>query len=410
MPNSAPPRTSAARGRTREPALDGLRACAALAVLVTHVGFQTAHNVGGVLGSVTARLDLGVALFFALSGYLLGGPFIYWLLTLEARPSVTIYALRRAARIVPAYLVLLLLVRLIVAPVGLGTPREWVNQLAFLQIYGRDRLILGATHLWSLAVEVSFYVVLPVAALAAHGLLRRRPDPRDRARFLILSCCGVVGLSLLWPLTYVHGSLDPLLAPLWLPATAAWFAAGLGCAVFTQARTLDVRFQWVDEAAQAAGSCWALAGAAFALATTEIAGPRFLEARTGAQESIRVLLFSAVALGLLLPLTQRKQEWWGSRALSSPSMVWLGAVSYGVFLYQLVALDVAFRLLGYERFTGHFVAVLTVTTTMTLVLASVSWYLLERPILTLAHRRSTTHRAEAGSRRLPQARRGGPVG
>ncbi len=374
-------------------------------MLVTHVGFQTAHNVGGFLGSVTARLDLGVAIFFALSGYLLGGPFARWVIVGGTRPAVTVYGVRRVARILPAYVLLLLLVRLLMAPAGLSTPREWAHQLFFLQVYGRDRLILGATHLWSLAVEISFYVVLPLLALTAHAAVRRRSDAVRRSRDLLWGCSAIVVLSLLWPLTYVHGSLDPLLAPLWLPATAAWFAAGLACAVLRAGRSAGVTYRWVDEAAQAAGSCWLLAMAAFALATTQIAGPRFLEARTGAQESIRVLLFSLIALALLLPLTQRRSDWWGSRALSSPIMVWLGTVSYGVFLYQLVALDLAYRTLGYERFTGHFVAVLTVTTTITLLIAAASWYLLERPLLALAHRRGPAPQAGPGPQPPPPGHR-----
>ena len=52
------------------PAVEGMRACAAVGVVVTHVAFQTGHT-GGVTGRLFGRFDLAVAVFFALSGFLL---------------------------------------------------------------------------------------------------------------------------------------------------------------------------------------------------------------------------------------------------------------------------------------------------------------------------------------------------
>ena len=65
---------SEAVGGTRSflPAVEGMRACAAVGVMVTHVAFQTGRSVDGSwLGAVWGRFDMAVALFFALSGYLL---------------------------------------------------------------------------------------------------------------------------------------------------------------------------------------------------------------------------------------------------------------------------------------------------------------------------------------------------
>src|SRR3977135_2715201 len=58
-------------GRTRGflPAVEGMRACAAVGVVVTHVAFQTGHT-GGITGRLFGRFDLAVAVFFALSGFL----------------------------------------------------------------------------------------------------------------------------------------------------------------------------------------------------------------------------------------------------------------------------------------------------------------------------------------------------
>lgn len=52
------------------PAVEGMRACAAMGVVVTHVAFQTGHS-SGASGRLFGRFDLAVAVFFALSGFLL---------------------------------------------------------------------------------------------------------------------------------------------------------------------------------------------------------------------------------------------------------------------------------------------------------------------------------------------------
>jgi peptidoglycan/LPS O-acetylase OafA/YrhL len=51
------------------PAVEGMRACAAVGVVITHVAFQTGHS-SGVTGRLFGRFDLAVAVFFALSGFL----------------------------------------------------------------------------------------------------------------------------------------------------------------------------------------------------------------------------------------------------------------------------------------------------------------------------------------------------
>ncbi|EUA43082.1 acyltransferase family protein [Mycobacterium xenopi 3993] len=60
-------------GGTRSflPAVEGMRACAAIGVVVTHVAFQTGHS-SGVDGRLFARFDFAVAVFFALSGFCCG--------------------------------------------------------------------------------------------------------------------------------------------------------------------------------------------------------------------------------------------------------------------------------------------------------------------------------------------------
>src|SRR3954471_21912178 len=90
----------------RNHALDGLRGLAALGVLTLHVWMftvQGAHRRQELVSLLTGELRLGVVLFFVLSGYLLAGPWVASALEDRPTPRLGRFAVKRAARIVPAY-------------------------------------------------------------------------------------------------------------------------------------------------------------------------------------------------------------------------------------------------------------------------------------------------------------------
>src|ERR1700759_1017776 len=93
-------------GGTRNflPAVEGMRACAAVGVVVTHVAFQTGHT-GGITGRLFGRFDLAVAVFFGLSGFLLWRGHAAAARGLRSRPPTGHYLRSRLVRIVPGYLV-----------------------------------------------------------------------------------------------------------------------------------------------------------------------------------------------------------------------------------------------------------------------------------------------------------------
>ena len=86
------------------PAVEGMRACAAIGVVVTHVAFQTGHTTG-VTGRVLGRFDLAVAVFFALSGFLLWRGHAAAARGLRHVPPTGHYLRSRIVRIMPGYLV-----------------------------------------------------------------------------------------------------------------------------------------------------------------------------------------------------------------------------------------------------------------------------------------------------------------
>ena len=108
------PRTATGtRGRARGKAagfvvgFDGLRAIAALLVVVVHVGAASGFTFRSSLGQYTSRGEIGVSVFFLISGFLLYRPFAAAALAGRPGPNVRSYLVRRALRIVPLYWVAL---------------------------------------------------------------------------------------------------------------------------------------------------------------------------------------------------------------------------------------------------------------------------------------------------------------
>ena len=187
------------------PALDGIRALAVSLVFVSHA--VTGHFL-------TEHANLGVTLFFVLSGFLLYRPFVVGRNT-AAAPSVGRYFRRRALRILPAYWLALTVILALTA-----FPENTWRTYLLLQTYSPHTIFEGIPGAWSLCVEATFYIALPVyAALVARARLALRSE-----------------LVLLVGLTVASVGFRELVGPgdVWayatLPGTLAWFAAGMALA------------------------------------------------------------------------------------------------------------------------------------------------------------------------------------
>jgi peptidoglycan/LPS O-acetylase OafA/YrhL len=380
-------------GRLRRfTSLDGYRALAAIAVLITHVGFQTAHTVNGSLGVLVARLDIGVAVFFLLSGFLLYLPHARAALHDAPRPAVVPYLWRRALRVLPAYWVAVIAALMLVRGNDeyRQEPGSWLTQLLLLQVYRDDSLVPGLTQMWSLAVEVSFYVVLPL--LAAATTARGRGDPAGSARYQLLCLLGLAAVAWAWQLWVRSGNgPDAGLATLWLPAYLDWFAVGMAMAVVHSYLRRVPPSLWAAPArlladvARAPWACWAIAGGLYLVLTTPLGGPLGLETPNTDQALFRHIGYAVVA-GLLLLPGFLETPTGPPRLLSSRVAARLGTISYGIFLYHLVVLDLVFVAQDREFFRGDFWRVLLPTLTVSVLIAALSWYLLESRVLRLKSR------------------------
>jgi len=369
--------TPAGAPATRFPCIDGVRALAALAVVLTHAGFHTGASITGPLHGVLSRLDVGVAVFFVLSGFLLHRPQVLAALRGQPQPAVRTYLWRRALRVLPAAWVAVVLVALLL-PFD-HSPAEWLRQLTLTAIYVPGESVRGLTQLWSLATEVAFYLALPVLGrLAAR---RVQPD-RVLARQLAL-CAGMYAVALLWQWAVAGGLLGAHLG-YWLPAHTDWFALGMALAALSAASDVHGSRAWsvLGQVADDAGSCWLAAGALFALATTPLTGPYQLALLDRSEALSRTVLYGAVATLVLLPAVAGHREGGGvRRLLASAPAQFLGRISYGVFLLHLLALELVMRIAGIRLFDGRLLLVLALTLPLAILLGWGSLHLVEEPAL-----------------------------
>jgi peptidoglycan/LPS O-acetylase OafA/YrhL len=76
-----------------------------------------------------------------------------------------------------------------------------------------------------------------------------------------------------------------------------------------------------------------------------------------------------------------ERDGWVRTQLSGPVLFWLGEISYGIFAIHMLVLNAVFSVLDIAIFTGRFLTVAAATLAVTVVLATLSFYLYERPLL-----------------------------
>lgn len=384
-PSPAPDAVAPPPHHPRFPLLDGMRAIAVFAVLFVHAG------VFGLVGDSTAgrlvlHLNVGVTIFFLISGFLLYRPFIAHRAGGAAAPAIADYCRRRLLRILPAYW--LVLVVLIAVPGLTGIPGEGaVQQFALLHTLpigdgpGCVEAVSGCglAQTWSLVVEFTFYAVLPLYVLAAAALARGRSTRAWLATELVL--LGALSLaSVLLHFVIVSGAgpasvVGGTLLGYWL-----WFALGMALALVSVA-VGDRRPRFVVEIAAYPGPIWAAAVAVYVIAALTLPPTPYL-VDAGDQLAAH-LVFGLVALLLMLPAVFAGSEGGLPRAvLRHPLVAWLGLISYGIFLWHyVVTLE-----LGVPGEGWGFVPLLIATIAITVPVAAASYYLLERPLLRFKYR------------------------
>lgn len=322
----------------RFPGLDGLRALAVSLVLVDHAFWLPNDGAGG-----HATGYLGVCVFFVISGFLITSLLAREMSSAGKLDLRNFYA-RRVLRIFPAfYFYIAVLIALRMAGLvsfpwrGVWAPATFTRNI----FYSAPML----NHFWSLSVEEQFYLLWP-AALVLLGVRR--------------ACRAVTGVLLLLPVIF---------AALWhlgLHQVAAWtdpfVSLAAGCALALQRERLH-RWRLYGAALR---SRWASA-----VALPVVALLWWARGPSSAGANINRVEMLGVALGLAFAIDAAANGSFGFRWLDLPPLVWLGGLSYSLYVWQ----ELFARGFGLIRFS------LPLNLAAIFACACVSYYGVERPFL-----------------------------
>ena len=407
MTSPAPPPISG-----HQDTLDGLRAVAALAVLVYHV----ASTAGSISNPEGARWlfnggQIGVPVFFTLSGLLLYRPWAAAALDGRAAPRTFEYLRKRVFRILPAYWAVIAVFMATAGRDHVRDPGTWASLLTLTHTYLPDPWWdsgLGPAELgqfWSLVIEVAWYVTLPftAAVLAWYARRVRTHDVGVRARRLLIGIGVYASLSFPWTALMFAPAGNPQMG-LWLPRYFVWFGIGMALAVVTVWARLDERrpvAALCRAVSDSWGACWAAAAMLYVVAATPAAGPLSLQNPDHFWTStLHLVVFGLCAAALVAPvaLAPAGQPALGA-ILGNRVMRFLGRISYGVFLWQLLII-VSWYEAADRVFRGDVATDLPLMAAASIAAGTLSYYLVERPVQRLTRRRD---RARPAPARVPSS-------
>ena len=383
--------------RTRRAAgIDGLRALAALSVVGYHAWLyamakpSTAHQ-DSIWAQGAHELRLGLVLFFVLSGYLLFTPWVRAALDGGAAPRLGGYLLRRGARILPAYYIALAGSILLLWPhdavpgVRLPDDNLWLFAV-FGQNFTEGTLLRLDPPMWTLAVEMSFYLVLPLLGWLA---LRLRGAGRAGQTIvpMLLLAGGVVynhviaGENLPEPVTKV------------LPAMAPYFGIGMLAAVLAHGRAVSRQ------------AAVALVAAGALLVGLDAVWHADGASRGSHDLALRIWRDVPAALGFALVMAAVAHAAAPMRRLGSAPLAYVGRISFGLYLWHV---PLMLWLKAHGMLPSSPLLAFAVALPPSLAAAALSWRLVERPVQERA-RRATPPQDGPGRREAVSVRRRQPA-
>ncbi|MBK6310573.1 MAG: acyltransferase family protein [Candidatus Microthrix sp.] len=402
------------RGWRNQP-LEGLRAVGAIAVLVTHLASSASGNQYWY-ARFTGRLDVGVTIFFVISAYLLYLPFARSLTGDRSRPDVRGYARRRLLRIFPAYLVVMGISAFIYGRGMPMTASQLARYLTLTHIYTPSTFDNPVPQAWSLSTELAFYAFLPIFAFAISRIPASSRSARIRNQWFGLAAMVVVGFAFrAWLVslevrvsgqTGSQGVVDPLTVislKAWIFNHLDTFAVGMGLALIQAGREERSRSAsdrgevTVDGWPGASGRAISIAGAVVALVAFAVVSSSWVDLSVQSllyspgQEWARHLLYTAIGGGLVVSaVVGVRSNWFGPRLLGSAPFRFLGRISYGIYLTQILVIGIFLSRRPQDEFAIPIWQMSVFVVPVVLVSSWLLFQLVEQPAMRLGSRRIST--------------------
>lgn len=349
--------------RNRVPALDGIRAVAVTAVLISHF-----VSDGNVLNRHVQWGRIGVLMFFVLSGFLITG------ILLEYRDQqikgiatkstcFRVFYARRILRISPIYYIAIL--GLLVAgyppvtrnPMWLLTYSMNISIAFFHGVYG------NASHLWSLCVEEQFYLVWPALIMLVSA--------RYLHRLIIFMILGGVAYRLIGSLSGLSWTATAYMLPGCLDSLGVGALLALyrhDPSTYHRSRMMLMRI----------GLLFGLP----LLIGLQILWAYQVRAKTNPLYATLIDLAASLTFVVLIDVAANNSRSIVSRILSLPPAQYMGRISYGIYLYHFFLIPYVPRLLrrfGLEPPTSGRTRFILYSA-IAIIIAAVSWHVIERPL------------------------------
>ncbi len=373
--------------------LDGVRALAALGVLVFHCaegsGFSKADhgNLNFILAILKNLGNFGVAVFFVLSGYLLFREFVRKILFDGSRTPLPHYFERRFLRIYPAYWVALVGFVLVA-----GAPSVVGSEFGLLTLTERQfssKLFPGLGVAWTLYIEVAFYVFLPIYA-GALALACRNRNVKTRLVLVISSLACLVAIAHFWIGVVVpFGGAELMLRlRMNLPTYLGWFAGGMALSVASVWTSADRSLpRMLRQLVDRAWICWAIAFLAYVtvvLVDTNIRFAESLERESALMFQTRIFLQGIAALFFVLPMALGDRPSHLRSIVGNRYLAWIGGVSYGVYLWHTIIVRQVNEWATIQPDFAGFLWMLAIVMPSAILVGWISFRLIEKPALSLA--------------------------
>ena len=375
--------------RLRFAQLDGYRGIAALLIVVHHVylhsrTLQGAYlYIGTPLHLLFLNLDVAVTWFFVLSGFVIFLPFAQAAVTQKQPVSIRNFLLRRAMRILPVYYVAIMLLWSLHYSGSLDNWRDLVEHLTFTHVFDNQHFWSIIDPAWSLGVEGVFYGFVAVSGPLAYAICCRVNAPQVRALLLGLGCVVLSVVSV----TYKIGAYALAHEPL---SNASVYAGPLAqLHVFALGMLIAVIVS-VADARPVIGRTTRALLQAFAWALLTVVGIFRLT------NDLTTILFSslagaAFAAMLAASVLRMSRPACAASQRPGPSQ-FLGIISYSLYLWHKPLLLEITRGRGFRCSTTiGFVLILCSVLCGAILVATISYAAIERPVLRWRRRFSNEH-------------------